>query len=308
MSGEDWLWDGQGEPDPDVAALEKALRPMRYEGEPPKLPSRGAGLRARRWVVASIGALAAAAALLFWLRPSGWAVEVVEGSPCADCRFQQGEWLETDEGTTLDVEVADLGVMRVAPGTRIRLQHDDEAEKRLELAIGRIDVSVVAPPRLLVVGTPAGDAVDLGCAYTLVVAPDGSTRIAVTVGRVALEGQGRTSIVIHDTVAGMRHDAGPGLPIRVDASPALVAAVGQYDRGERTEATILAEARPVDTITLWHLLQRVPEADRGRVFGRIVELVPSVLPTDEEAVLRLDPGAVEVLWRDLASTWGDEIR
>ena len=51
---------------------------------------------------------------------------------------------------------------------------------------------VVAPPRVLVVETPAADAVDLGCAYALEVEADGSTRLSVTSGQVALEaGEGK---------------------------------------------------------------------------------------------------------------------
>lgn len=81
---DDYLWDRTGEPDPDVARLEKALGPLRHEGEwrePPQVSagqgasqaSRSAGPRPARRRSAFIagGALALAAGIALALRALG---------------------------------------------------------------------------------------------------------------------------------------------------------------------------------------------------------------------------------------------
>ncbi len=54
----DYLWDGSGEPDPEVQHLERILGELRHHQEPPALPARSR----RVW---HVGLSAAAAALVF---------------------------------------------------------------------------------------------------------------------------------------------------------------------------------------------------------------------------------------------------
>jgi hypothetical protein len=66
---------------------------------------------------------------------------------------------------------------------------------------------------------------------------------------------------------------------------------------------ILAEARVRDTLTLWHLLQRVPVGDRARVYDRIAFLTPVPDGVSREKALKLDPETLR-LWKDeLAWKW-----
>src|SRR5262245_31248903 len=188
----DYLYDGKGPPDPEVARLEELLAPMRYRGAAPRP-------RARRWpfyaAAAATAAMAAAAPIVLRPRVEPWAVEDVAGTPTcggAPCRaLPLEQWLETDGASRARLTVAKLGRMDVEPGTRVRRK----AAPRLELAVGAISARVSAPPRLLVVDTPTAAAVDLGCAYRLMVAEGGATHLEVTWGWVSLEAPGRSVYV-----------------------------------------------------------------------------------------------------------------
>jgi hypothetical protein len=77
---------------------------------------------------------------------------------------------------------------------------------------------------------------------------------------------------------------------------------------------VLAEARPRDALSLWHLLSRVDGADRGRVFDRLARLVPPPVEVTREGILggsrkmrdlwwdELGLGSAE-FWRDWTTGW-----
>lgn len=211
----DYLFDGDGEPDAEVAELEAALAPLRYRPrtfgaatastsaaapEPAPRSARGeAGGEApretgkvhtlRRWPVWA-GGLAVAAAVALLVRSAAppaesgpaFAVTRLAGTPRVGAtsvadrgRLPVGAWLETDTSSRAEIRVADIGAVDVAPGSRLRLVGTAPNEHRLELTKGAISAKVTAPPRIFVVDTPAATAVDLGCAYHLEVGPDGET-------------------------------------------------------------------------------------------------------------------------------------
>jgi hypothetical protein len=307
MRDDDYLWDKSGPADPEVERLEQVLGGFRA----PMAPQR----RAKPFFAAALGggfALAAAAAVIvLFLRreepatPSlpGWKVDSLAGaprcgdSPCAELR--PGEWLETRGDDRARVEVADIGEMEVAPDSRLRLVSTSADGHSLELERGSISASVVAPPRLLIVDTPVIAAVDLGCAYTLSVELDGSTRIEVTSGWVALEGPRAATYVPAGAVAYAHRPTGPGLPVFTDASPLFRAAAARLDRGFDSAAvtTFLAEARVEDALTVWHLIPRVESADRGRVVARLATLAPPPAGVTTEDATALRPTALEA-WRE----------
>jgi hypothetical protein len=69
---------------------------------------------------------------------------------------------------------------------------------------------------------------------------------------------------------------------------------------------LLSEARPRDTLTLWHLLSRVEGEDRQRVYERMVALVPPPENVTREGILNLNEEMLQ-LWKDkLESAWNDE--
>ena len=66
---------------------------------------------------------------------------------------------------------------------------------------------------------------------------------------------------------------------------------------------MLADARERDTLTLYYLLARVPDADRGRVYDRLAGYNEPPQGVTREGVLSLDGEMLE-LWREsLEPTW-----
>jgi hypothetical protein len=62
---------------------------------------------------------------------------------------------------------------------------------------------------------------------------------------------------------------------------------------------VLREARQRDALTVWHLLARVDEADRGRVYDRLAALVPPPSGVTREGILRLDQEMLDLWWNQL---------
>ncbi|MBV9083061.1 MAG: hypothetical protein JOZ62_10320, partial [Acidobacteriaceae bacterium] len=100
--------------------------------------------------------------------------------------------------------------------------------------------------------------------------------------------------------------AGPGVPFFDDASDSFKRAVDDFDSNHgqtRALSLILAEARVRDTLTLWHLLWRVPLEGRERVFDRMAALTPVPAGVSRVRALELDPKTLEHWREELAWTW-----
>jgi len=221
----DYLFDKQGEPDPEIARLERLLAPMAYRGGRPTVSPLPAPARRRRVVVFAVGALGLAVLLAFlWLRPGarGWEARTLAGAPTVEghalaSRLAVGAWLETGAGRAL-LRVGGLGTVELAPGTRARIVETGAAQERLELSRGGLSARIGAPPRRFVVETPRARVIDLGCAFELTVDDAGAGRLVVTEGRVALAGAGREVVV----PAGARCEltaGGPGVPEPIAPTP-----------------------------------------------------------------------------------------
>jgi hypothetical protein len=223
-----------------------------------------------------------------------------------DGRMTIGEWIETGEASRVRVRIGQIGTVDVGPNTRMQLLAARADEHRLNLAHGSISAEILAPPRLFFVETPSSTVVDLGCAYTMDVDRDGVGVLRVTSGWASLEFGGRESIVPAGASCPTRPEIGPGTPSFDDASARLKEALVAFDfggGGADSLALVLAEARPRDTLTLWHLLSRVDAADRSRIFDRLVELTPPPAGVTRDKALALDPATLQ-LWREeLAWTW-----
>src|SRR5437870_10247858 len=266
-----------------VAKLPTSIEPPRDLW--PGIEARIAGRReartgkgwARRFPRWALVPLAAAAVLALLLARRGgvsrhgavWEVTRVAGLPrvgatplAATGAIRVGEWLETDDSSRAVILVGDIGHVEVKPDTRIRLVRAQRSDHRLALERGEIYAKVDAPPRLFFVDTPAGTAVDLGCAYTLAVDSIGNGTIHVTGGYVEFDWSGRRSIVPLGFRADTRRAFGPGTPYAEDASQALRRALAAFDfahggGGAEAVRQALAAARPEDAVSLWHLLRRV---------------------------------------------------
>jgi hypothetical protein len=258
---------------------------------------------------ASAGALVLAiAAGAYWSTrdPGAGPWEVAHTRDGISRRMASGEWVETENGSQARIVVGELGTVDVAPGTRVRLGEVRDSEYRMALARGTISAEIAAPPRLFIVDTPASTVIDLGCAYTVTVGDDGAGQLRMTSGWAALEFKGRESLVPAGAICRTRPGTGPGTPYFEDAPSALKQAVDDFDRGIRGAPaldTIIRESRVRDTLTLWHLLSRVDEPDRVRVYDRIAAFEPPPAGITRGQILALDADALREWREELAWKW-----
>jgi ferric-dicitrate binding protein FerR (iron transport regulator) len=332
---DDDLWDGSGTPDPEIRRLERLLGQLRHRGAVPEAAQQAPGSEApapqrrssparlasrRRWPLALAAGLALAAAA-FWLWPRrsqeppalGWEVARLAGAPSVGPgaagptgRLGVGQWLETDEASRARLQVPGIGFVEVEPRTRIGLLRTGSSEHRLALERGEVHALISAPPRLFFVETPSATAVDLGCAYDLIVDDAGRGRLHVRAGYVALESRGRESLVPAGAVCETRPGIGPGTPYSEQASEALRSALRRLDfesAGSEALEIVLAEAQERDTLTLWHLLARVDGVQRGRVYDRMAGLAPPPDKVTRSGILQLDEQMLALWKEDLYAHW-----
>ena len=238
------------------------------------------------------------------VRGDSWEVTIVDNGASRTARQPAGAWIQTSASARAHVKVGDIGAVDVEPDTRLRLGHMDPTQYRLALDRGSISARVTAPPRLFVVDTPSSTLVDLGCAYHVQVDEQGTGQLTVTDGWTSLEWHGRESLVPAGASCPIRRGAGPGIPAFDDASPALKAALTAVDAGNESALdVVLSQVRVRDTLSLWHVLTRVPTTDRQRVFDRLQALVPMPNGVTRDQVLRLDAVALRKWREEMAWKW-----
>lgn len=299
--------------------LQEAVNKLPKSIEPPRdlwpgIEARiGAGRsRWRTWYWVPLAAAAALVAVVLGRSgPVTWDVTKLAGRPLvgsnpltASGRLHVGDWLQTDDSSRALIAVGKIGEVQVEPGSRVQLVSVDTNDHRLSLARGRIDAVVDAEPRLFFVETPAGTAIDLGCAYTLETDSLGNGRLHVTGGEVQFETGPKSSRVPVGALVQMRPTIGPGIPYVEDAPVPLVRALTAFDfenGGARATRTILTLARPHDALSLWHLLQRADSALRGAVYDRLAVLVPPPPGVKRAAAIRLESRALEGYWTKIHS-------
>ena len=246
---DDYLWDRSGPPDPEVERLERLLGRLRTTPPVPAWPEpHGRGRRVPLALLAAAAVLVLASAASLRLTsgpgPGTWAVVRVSGQPTVGAaalgeagRLAVGQWLTTDADSRASVAVGTIGRLDVDPDTRLRLLSTREGDQRLALAHGTVHAVVWAPPGQFIVETPASTAVDLGCAYTLTVRPDGSGLIEVTLGWVGFEYAGREAFIPAGARCATRPGRGPGTPWYADAPAPLVRALAEVDSPEGARRT-----------------------------------------------------------------------
>lgn len=335
---DDYLWDGSGEPDPEIQKLETTLGRFRHKRPAPQFPFV-APVRLRpalspnwfsrpfvRWSALAIAAatILIAAVLRFTPRHgkpvpgvgAGWEVASLAGTPQMGGKailkngdagkFFDGETIETDSASRAKISDEATGEVEIEPDTLLRAIETTSARKNLALDHGTINASIWAPPGEFVVNTPSAVTVDLGCAYTLHVDESGAGLLRTTLGWVGFKLDGREAFIPAGAACATRPHVGPGTPYYEDASERFREALSRFDFGsetliqQRAELTlILGESRRRDALTLWHLLTRVGEQDRGRVYDRLAEFVPPPAGVSREGVLRLDQPMLDAWWKSL---------
>jgi hypothetical protein len=300
----------------DDPELKRSLDALPRSIEPPEdvwpavrarlAPRRGA----RAWrpatlrLAAGFALLAVAAGWLATERRGAAAWQLASRSADAHAvRLVPGDTLATGAGERALLRVGRIGEVAVAPQTRVRLLEARRTRQRLALDRGTIVARISAPPRLFVVETPSGTVVDLGCAYTLQVDQGGDATLRVTLGWVSSERAGRESLVPAGFHVRMDGVDGIGTPVADDAPAPLRSAAAQFDAGDSASLEpILSAARPLDAVTLWHLLARTAGARRGKVYDRLAALAPPPPGVTQAEALRLDRRGLRLWWVSLPGT------
>jgi len=302
----DALWNGIA-----AAAAGGRVTPI-SRSHSPSYRARG-GWRMSASITLLIVGGSAAAWSVAATRAARWSVEAVAGTPTIGssrlegrARLVAGDWLVTDSVSTAMVTVGRIGNAEVAPGSRLRLVRANPADHRLALERGSIHARISAPPRLFVVETPAGTAIDLGCEYTLDVDASGTSRLHVTLGWVALTDRSKQTLVPAGAVATTRPGIGVSIPYYEDATIALRNGVLTLD--DRPDdpialAVVLNEARRRDALTLWHILPRVEGQARAQVVTRLATLVPMPEGVSRDEVLDLDSGDLDRWLEAIEPAW-----
>lgn len=246
-----------------------------------------------------------------------WDVARIAGQPRVNAgeikdrgQLAVGEWLETDASSRASLHVANIGHVEIDPNTRVSLLKTRFNEHRLALERGRLSARIYAPPRLFFVNTPSAVAADLGCAYTLEVDAAGASLLHVTSGWVALQLNDRESIVPAGAACATRPGIGPGTPYFEDATEKFRGALSMIDfeKEDQTKRDgaldiLLHEARSRDGLTLWHLLSRVDEGERARVYEKLAELVPPPAGVTRDGIMRLDEKMLKEWKEELRLNW-----
>jgi len=331
---DEYLWDGSGAPDPETARIARLLGGLRTPLPPvPDVtriarlkPSRSSD-RVYRGIRFIAPTLAAAAAIVLMIAatwratqtPRSWEVERLAGRPQIEstpiahtARISVGETLVTDAASRARLDVSTIGQVVVDNDTRVRLVDTRRAHHKLALVSGTLHAFITAPPGQFVVDTPSSTVTDLGCVYTLHVDEDGTGLLSVTAGWVAFEYRGRESFVPAGASSRTDPENGPGTPRYDDADEAFRNALDLLDSGDNVKGTfgarafVLAHARPKDAMTLWHLISRVRESERGEVIDALAARAPMPAGVTREAVMRLDHAALDQWWDSLGlrdATW-----
>ena len=330
-----YLWDATGTPDTEIQRLEAVLADFRYKDRPfvlpaasPEISHRTPGVLLRfprpvRLAAAAVVLLSLSLGAYFILRrmnPAevgpGWNVSSLEGAPqigsqtvaagSGKVKLRVGDTLTTNSTSRASISEFLLGEIRVEPNSRVRLVQSGPERKRIQLEVGTIHAVIWAPPTQFIVETPSATAVDLGCRYTLQVAPDGSGTIRTTLGWVGFHWNGRDSFIPAGAMCATRPPMGPGTPYFEDAAPSFRDALREFDQAlpasdvaSHQLEVILKQARPRDGLTLWHLLSRTNGPERAQVYTRFAALVPPPAGVTRDGILQRDPRMLDLYWNAL---------
>jgi FecR protein len=329
----DYLWDGSGAPDPEIQKLQALLGEFRYNRPAPSFP---AIVPSRSWTFfpwrmrlfpvlgATAAALLAITVIVFLTRGrqtqsisvAGWEVSRRAGTPQIGStaihanerpsRFGVGQVLETDAQSRASLQAEDVGQIEIEPNSRVRLLTMGQGLKRIALDRGKISAFIWSPPGQFVVDTPSATTVDLGCAYTLQVDDSGNGLVRTSLGWVGFKLNGHESFIPAGAACATRPKVGPGTPYFENSSAEFRAALTRFDFEDRAAEQrsadlqiILAQSRKGDTLTLWHLLTRVDEGQRGLVYDRLAQLAPPPARVEKDGILRLDQPMLDLWWNAL---------
>lgn len=292
----DYLWDPAAPADAGVEGVEATLAALRFDpaAKPLRLPRARLVWRGPVTVVALAASLLLAAGAGAWVWRWSWP----EGRPWtmqadgARGRLEVGRPVTVPAGQPALASIARIGSMRMGAGTSLELRSTRGVRHRLRMTSGDVHVRVWAPPLSLVIETPAGEVIDMGCEFHLSVDGERSA-VQVLSGWVQLDNGIGEVLVPAGASTAMTATGMPGVPVFDDAGAAFREGVRAIEADAEAEGlpAVLALARTRDVYTLLQL------ADRRRVaeplLRRAAELSP---PPDGVTVGSILRGNRQQLW------------
>ena len=311
-----YLWDRSAPVDPAVAEIENSLRPLAFDprAQPLQMPARRLSLR-RVFIPIGLAAgllIAAGVGFLNWRLswPAGraWSMTKTADASAAipSTALPVGGRLQTSPSEQAVLQIARLGAMTVAPDSDVTLGASGPLRHRVDLSRGTVDVRVWAPPGRLVVRTPVGDIIDLGCIFRLNVDADGATTLQVRTGWVQMNDAYGESLIPAGASSRMTADQAPLVPLYDDAVPAFQTGLRALEQAVRTssgndranEATVVGQqARAKDVLTLLMLATRSRGAERAALVQAAARLAPPPVSVSVDDVASGNDTALWA-WRD----------
>jgi hypothetical protein len=291
---DDYLWDKSGEPDAEVQRLEALLG--RYRSSPAMPDFKRVGVIRRRpmWpfaIAATLIVCAILGGLRFYTPANRW--RAIDASGVADVPhsiLRAGDIVRTERGS-VRLQSPAVGTIDLGANTTVRLIENRSKRHRLALAAGTIHAKTTSQPGVFVIDTPKARAIDLGCEYTLTIAPGGGGVLHVIFGWVDLTHGYEQSLVPQGASASIESDGSLTVPVFDDATPAFHAAMRNHDMPE-----IVASARMRDAFTLLNLFRLATPDERGILYDRLNDLVPAPPSITRESVRYWTPSSTELWW------------
>lgn len=305
---DNYLWDGSGEPDAEVQRLEKLLG--RYRSAAPMPDFKRVVVMHRRplwpFAVAAaliVGVILGAYRVYFYTPPNRWRATQSSGeSIVPHSVLRTGDVVRTERGS-VRLESPSVGTLDIGANTTVRLIENRRKRHRLALASGTIHAKTTSQPGVFVIDTPRARAIDLGCEYTLTIAPGGGGELHVMAGWVDLTHGYKQSLVPQGASAVITPEGELTVPIFDDAAPAFRAAVRDFER-KHDIATIVALSRTRDALTLLNLFRIATPDERMLLYDRLNQLVPAPPSITRESVRYWYPSATELWWRPVIHASG----
>jgi hypothetical protein len=291
---DDYLWDKSGEPDAEVRKLEALLGRYRSAAPMPDFKRVAAIRRRPVWpfaIAATLIVCVILGALRFYTPANRW--RAIDASGVADVPhsiLRAGDIVRTERGS-VRLQSRSVGTIDVGANTTLRLIENRSKRHRLALAAGTIHAKTTSQPGIFVIDTPKARAIDLGCEYTLTIAPNGGGELHVIFGWVDLTHGYEQSLVPQGATASIESDGSLTVPVFDDATPAFHAAIRNHDM-----PAIVANARARDAFTLLNLFRLATPDERRILYDRLNDLVPGPPSITRDSVRYWTPSSTELWW------------
>ncbi|HSD63994.1 MAG TPA: hypothetical protein VLB50_09350 [Ignavibacteriaceae bacterium] len=246
-----------------------------------------------------------------------WQVETLRGNPIAGDQplngrevLPNGKWLKTDASSEAELKSAIIGDIHVAPESQVKLVAVNKKEYRLFLKSGKISAKTWSPPDFFKIEIPAGEVIDLGCAFTLEAGNDKSSVLEVSSGWTVLKTGEEKFVVPAGMVCATDKNGNTGIPYHMNASSEFKDALLMYDQGNDGNdviQNILSHAKKSDEVSLWYLLKEAKPDNKKMIYDRLAEFArppenvnyKGIMNNNEEMLLcwweKLDCGS-RTLW------------